>query len=132
MFQPLHPETGAPLHVTCVIAAADFLCILSSANEMSLLNVVTCETSCCMLMSQSFQEEFNVAWKLENTVTPVIVLSFTEDVDHEALIGVCDQGPILDQSCRQQDCVPVFGAGHRCTVTREACVCSATGIECAL
>ena len=47
-----------------------------------------CETSCCMV-SQSFQEVFNVAWKLENTVPPVIALSFhssaTEDVDHEAL-----------------------------------------------
>ena len=37
----------------------------------------------------SVQEVFNVAWKLENTVPPVIVLSFhsstTEDADHEAL-----------------------------------------------
>ena len=47
------------------------------------------ETSCCMLVSQRFQEVFDVAWKLENTVPPVIVLSFhssaTEDADHEAL-----------------------------------------------
>ena len=42
-----------------------------------------------MLVSQCFQEVFAVAWKLENTVPPVIALSFhssaTEDVDHEAL-----------------------------------------------
>ena len=64
------------------------MCILSSASEMSLLNAITCDTSCCMLVSQSFQEVFNVAWKFENAVPPVIALSFhsssTEDVDHEA------------------------------------------------
>ena len=42
-----------------------------------------------MLVSQGFQEVFDVAWKLENTVPPVIVLSIhpsaTEDADHEAL-----------------------------------------------
>ena len=42
-----------------------------------------------MLVSQCFQEVFDVAWKLENRVPPVIALSFhssaTEDVDHEAL-----------------------------------------------
>ena len=98
------------------------MCILSSANEMSLLNVVTFETSGCMLMSQNFQEVFNVAWKLENTVPPVIVLSFqsaTEDVNHEALWLAFVQGAILDQSCRQQDCVSDFGAGHWRTVARE-------------
>ena len=84
---------------------------------MSLLNVITCDTSCCMLVSQSFQEVFNVAWKLENTVPLVIVLSFhssaTEDVDPRGVVvGVCDQDAILDQWCRQQDCVSAFDAGH--------------------
>ena len=65
------------MHVERVIAAADLMCTLGCASEMSLLSVVTCETSCCMLVSQSFQEVFNVAWKLENTVLPVIMLSFT-------------------------------------------------------
>ena len=127
MFQPLHPETGAPLHVKRVI----------SASEMSLLNVITCDTSCCMLVSQSFQGVFEFAWKLENTVPPVIALSFhlsaTEDVDHEVLwLASVIKVQILDQSYRQQDCVSAFGAGHWRTVARGACDCSATGKECAL
>ena len=70
VFQPLHPETGASLHVKRVIAAADLMCVLSSASEMSLLNVVTCDTSCCMLVSTgaplheklvfAVRQEFNV------------------------------------------------------------------------
>ena len=100
VFQPLHPETGASLHVKRVIAAADLMCILSSASVMSLLNVITCDASCCMLVSQSFQEVFNVAWKLENAVPPVIALSFhssaTEDVDHEAFWWNADT---LETSC---------------------------------
>ena len=100
VFQPLHPETGAPLHVKRVIAAADMMCILCSASEMLLLNVITFDTSCCMLVSQSFQEVFNVAWNFENTVPPVIALSFhsssTEDVDHEAFWWNADT---LETSC---------------------------------
>ena len=100
VFQALHPETGASLNVKRVIAAADLMCMLSSASEMSLSNVITCDTSCCMLVSQSFQEVFNVAWKLENTVLPVIALSFhssaTEDVDHEAFWWNADT---LETSC---------------------------------
>ena len=73
VFQSLHPETGAPLRVKCVIAA---MCIFSSASEMSL--GVT-----------EFSGGVQFAWKLEYTVLPVIALSFhssaAEDVDHEAL-----------------------------------------------
>ena len=132
VFQPLHPETGAPMHVERVIAAAALMCILSSASEMSLLNVVTCETSCCMLVSQSFQEVFNVVWKLENTVPPVIVLSFTHLPRRTSTTWRCGKVQFWDQSCRQQDWVSAFGSGHWRTVARGACDCTATGVECAL
>ena len=54
------------------------MCILSFASEMSLLNVVTCEISCSMWVTE-----------FSGGVPPVIVLSFLSfaiyDVDHEAL-----------------------------------------------
>ena len=94
----LYPEIGVPMHVERAIAA-ELMCILSSASEMSLLSVVICEISCCMFGSQSFQEVFNVT-----TLPPVIVLSFhssaTEEFDHEALwlafvIKGCNFGSIV-------------------------------------
>ena len=51
------------------------LCFQRLALHCTLNQRDVTETSCCML-SKSFQELFNVVWKLENTVPPVIVLSF--------------------------------------------------------
>ena len=84
----LHPETGAALHVKRVIATADLMCILSSAGDV--LNVITCDASCCMLVLQSFQEVFNVVWKLDCIEFPLICHGGRRS--RGVLVVVCNQG----------------------------------------
>ena len=73
LFQPLHPETGAPLHVKRVIAAADLMCILRSASEMSLLTVFLVILPVVCWCHRVFRR-CSICVKLENTVPPVIAL----------------------------------------------------------
>ena len=71
-------KTGASIHVERVIAAAVLICILSSACEMSQMEYGHTGNFPVVCWCHSvFQEVFDVAWKLENTVPPVIVLSST-------------------------------------------------------
>ena len=57
--------------------------------------------------------------------------SATEDVDHEALIGVCEQRAIWINCVASKLCFSLWSRtlAHRCTRSFD---CSATGIECAL
>ena len=64
---------------------------------------------------QCFQEVFDVAWKLENTVPPVIVLSSTH-LPRTTPTKVCNFGSIVSGSY----CVSAFGSGHWRTVARGA------------
>ena len=130
VFQPfLHPETGASMHVERVNAAADlFACSLQSAKLLQM----ECGHSGKLpvdLVRKSLLEVVIFAWKLKNAEQPVVGLCFhpstTKDVDHGVVAGVCDQGAILDQSCRQQCCVSAFGSGHWRTIARVAYDCSA-------
>ena len=85
VFRPLHPEIGASLYVKRVIAAADLLCIFSSASEMSLLNVITCNTS-CWLVSQSFRRFSCCVETREHSAAHHCMSSLStakEDVDYE-------------------------------------------------
>ena len=86
-----------------------------------------------LLVSQSFQEVFNVALTREHSAARHCVefhSSATEDVDHEVLIGVCDQG-VISINCVANKLWLSFWSwtlAHRFIRSFD---CSVTGIECA-
>ena len=84
LFQPLHSEIGAPLHVERVIAPGG----LDVHFEIHVTVESDFGDTSCYVGVTEFSGVVQFVWKLENTVPPVIALSFhfsaTEDVDHEA------------------------------------------------
>ena len=90
VFQPLHPDTGAPVHEERVIAVREEPnCTLSSTSVISLMECGQPWTCLVLVVSKSFQKMVKITRKLENTVRTVFGLGFhsfvLKDVDHDAL-----------------------------------------------
>jgi hypothetical protein len=90
VFQPLHPDTGAPLHEERVIAVREEPNLHLEFYQRDVTDGMRSPWKLPVdVVSKSFQEVVKVAQKLENTVQPVIGLGFhsssLEDVNHDAL-----------------------------------------------
>merc|ERR1712136_735327 len=90
VFQPLHPDTGAPVHEERVIAVREEPNLHLEFYQRDVTDGMRSPWNLPVdVVSKSFQEVVKVAQKLESKVQPVIGLGFhssaMEDVDHDAL-----------------------------------------------
>ena len=90
VFQPLHLDTGAPLHEERVIAVREEPSLHLELYQRDITDGMRSPWKFPVLVvSKSFQEVVKITRKLENTMRTVFGLGFhsfaVKDVDHDAL-----------------------------------------------